>query len=72
MTGQKVNKVCDAIRKELERINDQNKYLLPILTTYIKKQPQEVKQVLSLIQSMQRKESELKQTAKVVPPHLNP
>lgn len=46
--------------------------MLPILTTYIKKDPQELKQVLSLIQKMQRDEHELNLTARVVPPHLNP
>lgn len=33
----KVNKICDALRAELERVNRDNFYLLPILTTYIKK-----------------------------------
>jgi hypothetical protein len=46
--------------------------MLPILTTYIKKQPQELKQVLSLIQSMQKEEAQLNLAANVVPPHLNP
>lgn len=49
-----------------------NKYLLPILTTYIKKQPQELKQVLKLIKDMQKKEEEENKTKRVVPPHLNP
>ena len=35
----KVNKICEALRSELEKINDKNSYLLPILTTYIKKEP---------------------------------
>lgn len=33
----KINKVCEALKAELETINHGNKYLLPILTTYIKK-----------------------------------
>lgn len=53
-------------------MNTENFYLLPILTTYIKKEPQELKQVLSKIQEMQRSEAEMNQTARVVPPHLNP
>ena len=45
----KINKVCDALRQELELANKDNCYMLPILTTYIKKDPQELKQVLALI-----------------------
>ena len=56
---EKVNRICDALRQELEAVNNDNVYLLPILTTYIKKQPQEIKQVLALIQNMQKKEAEL-------------
>ena len=55
---QKVNKICDALRAELEKVNDKNAYLLPILTTYIKKEPQELKQVLSRVQEMRRTEIE--------------
>ncbi len=39
VTFTKVNKICDAIKDELWKINTDNKYLLPILTTYIKRQP---------------------------------
>ena len=67
----KVNTICDALRAELIKVDKDNFYLLPILTTYIKKQPQELKQVLALIQDMQRKEQELNQISRVVPPHLN-
>lgn len=38
-SGDKVNKVCDAIKEELVKRNEGNKYLLPILTIYVKKQP---------------------------------
>ena len=34
---EKVNRICDALRQELETVNTDNVYLLPILTTYIKK-----------------------------------
>ena len=27
---QKVNKICDALRAELEKVNDKNVYLLPV------------------------------------------
>ena len=46
---EKVNKICDSLKDQLVGLNQDNKYLLPILTTYIKKQPQELKQVLKLI-----------------------
>ena len=46
---EKVNKICDSVKDQLVGLNQDNKYLLPILTTYIKKQPQELKQVLKLI-----------------------
>jgi len=42
------------------------------LTTFIKKEPQELKQALSKIQEMQRHEEAHNLMAKVVPPHLNP
>lgn len=60
------------LQTELERVDKDNKYLLPILTTYIKRQPQQLKQVLIKIQEMQRSEVALGLTTKVVPPHLNP
>jgi IKI3 family len=42
----KVNKICNALKLALEKVNHENKYLLTIMTTYIKRQPQELKQVL--------------------------
>jgi hypothetical protein len=33
----KVNVVCVALQQELERVDKENNYLLPILTTYIKR-----------------------------------
>ena len=38
-SSDKVNRVCDAIKEELVKRNEGNKYLLPILTIYVKKQP---------------------------------
>lgn len=35
----KINKICDAIKEELQKINIDNNYLLPILTISVKKQP---------------------------------
>ena len=48
-----------------------NCFLLPILTVYVKKQPQELKQVLNLIRTMQQAEKLSNKTSRVVPPHLN-
>ena len=36
----KVNIVCESLKKVLVARNEANKYLLPILTIYVKKQPQ--------------------------------
>jgi len=33
----KVNTICEALKIALEKVNTENKYLLPILTTYIKR-----------------------------------
>lgn len=71
-TSGKVNRVCEALKAELVKRNENNRYLLPILTIYVKKQPQELKQVLDLIREMQQKEKTLHQKTRVVPPHLNP
>ena len=38
-TTPKINQICDALRSALEKVNQENVYLLPILTTYIKKEP---------------------------------
>lgn len=46
--------------------------MLPVLTVYVKKQPQELKQVLDLIRDMQLQEKKLNLASRVVPPHLNP
>jgi hypothetical protein len=40
---EKINTICDALKEALEKVNGGNKYLLPILTTYIKRDPQELK-----------------------------
>ena len=70
--GTKINRVCDAIRDELVKRNKENKYMLPILTTYVKKHPQQLKEVLDLIRNMQKEEKALNKVARIVPPHLNP
>ena len=55
----KINTICEALKAELQKINVDNNYLLPILTISVKKQPQELKQVLDMIREMQQKEKNL-------------
>lgn len=45
----KVNRICEALKESLNKVNINNEYLLTILTTFIKKEPQELKQALSKI-----------------------
>lgn len=68
----KVNLICTALKESLEKVNVENKYLLCILTTYIKREPQELQQALFKIQDMQRDEKAQGKQARVIPPHLNP
>lgn len=68
----KVEVICNALRAHLEQINENNNYLLPVLTTYVKKQPQELKEVLNLIKDMRKEEQENESHSDPVPPHLNP
>lgn len=66
----KINEVCDLIRAELERIDDKKEFVLPILTTYIKKTPQELIDVLYLVKDLKSNEKQVDR--KIIPPHLNP
>ena len=69
----KINEICDLLRNELNIRTDDGcdiDLTLPILTTYAKKTPQELTEVLYLIKSL--KEKEAGKDRKVVPPHLNP
>ena len=49
--GSKVNRVCEALRKVLVEMGE-NKYLLPIITTYIKMTDPQLETVLSIIQKI--------------------
>ena len=53
LVGTKVNEICDALRAELLKRNE-NRFLLPILTTYVKKTPQQLREVLDKIREMQQ------------------
>lgn len=75
----KINNICDVLKVEIEKKNndqdEKNKYLLTLLTIYVKKQPQEIKQALDLIREMQKEEKKSKEAqlkVKMIPPHLNP
>ena len=67
---QKVNEICDLIRAELTKIDKNSELVLPILTTYVKKNPQELIDALYLVKSLKSNEQGVKR--KVIPPHLNP
>mmetsp|Transcript_12010 Transcript_12010/g.20268 ORF Transcript_12010/g.20268 Transcript_12010/m.20268 type:complete len:314 (-) Transcript_12010:1219-2160(-) len=72
LSSNKVNIVCEALKGELQARNQANQYLLPILTVYVKKQPQELKQVLNLIREMQQEQKKQNLQNRVIAPHLNP
>jgi elongator complex protein 1 len=61
-TKGKVNNICQAVRKELLDIN-KNKFLLCILTTYVKNNPPELEEVLLVIKEL--RDNEAKKTNKV-------
>jgi elongator complex protein 1 len=65
----KINSICDLMRNEISSLNENNEMLLPILTTYIKKTPQELAQVLLVIKKL--KEGERGERRAPLPPHLN-
>ncbi|XP_052279525.1 putative elongator complex protein 1 isoform X1 [Dreissena polymorpha] len=54
----KVNTICDAVRKALIGI-DENKYLLSILTTYVRKSKPELEQALQLVKKLRACTNEL-------------
>jgi elongator complex protein 1 len=66
----KINEVCDLMRQELEGREDKNELMLPMLTTYVKKSPQELIEALYLVKTLKLKEKDVKR--KIIPPHLNP
>jgi hypothetical protein len=43
----KINNICDLLKVEIEKKsndeNEKNKYILTLLTIFVKKQPQEIK-----------------------------
>ena len=67
---QKINEIWDLIRNELNEIDKNSEFALPILTTYVKKSPQELIDALYLVKSLKSKEQGIKR--KIIPPHLNP
>ncbi|EFA84443.1 elongation protein 1 [Heterostelium album PN500] len=50
-TPGKVNLVCDKLREVFVKI-DQNRFIQPVLTTYVKKSPPELDEALRLIQNL--------------------
>jgi hypothetical protein len=50
-----VNVVCDALRKALEQI-DSEKYVLIMISTYVKKQPAQLDKALEFVLEMKQSE----------------
>ncbi|EDV26443.1 uncharacterized protein TRIADDRAFT_22184, partial [Trichoplax adhaerens] len=51
LTGSKIDKICDAVRESLTLINF-NKYILSVITSYVKKTTAELDKALQLIKSL--------------------
>lgn len=66
----KVNSICELTKAALEKIN-KDRYILSIMTTYLKKIPNEIEQCLEIIRQFKQIESSQEQK-QAVPPHLNP
>ncbi|KAG0000493.1 hypothetical protein BGZ65_004319, partial [Modicella reniformis] len=58
----KVNHICDTIRKELE-ILDKNTYINSILTTYVRKSPPDLESALLLLAELRNKDQALAEEA---------
>jgi elongator complex protein 1 len=58
----KINLICNALRDVFQTLNP-NKYLLPILTTYVTKNPQEIEAALKLVQGLKNAGNEAKSDA---------
>jgi elongator complex protein 1 len=67
---QKINEICDRMRTELENIDVNKELVLPILSTYVKKNPQELIEALYLVRDLKNSGKAIER--KVIPPHLNP
>jgi len=57
LSHRKVNSVCDTLRQLMEK-RDAERYLLPILTALVCKDPAEVETALRLVQTIRRRELE--------------
>jgi len=66
----KINEICDLMREELNKRDEKTELLLSILTTYVKKTPQELIEALYLVKEIKVNEKNV--VRKVIPPHLNP
>lgn len=54
----KVNSVCDTLRAEMEKRQMPERYLLPILTTLVCKDPADIESALRMVQALRTKELE--------------
>ena len=58
LSRSKVNNVCDTLRAEMERRNLPERYLLPILTALVCKDPADIESALRLVQGLRARELE--------------
>ena len=58
------------MREELVAIDEDKEFTLPILTTYVKKTPQQLIEALYLVKDLKTNEQNIER--KIIPPHLNP
>ncbi|KAG0241352.1 IKI3 family-domain-containing protein [Mortierella sp. GBAus27b] len=58
----KVNNICDAVRKELEPL-DRNTYINSVLTTYVRKTPPDLEAALLLLAELRNKDQALAEDA---------
>ncbi|KAF9995387.1 hypothetical protein BGZ80_001407 [Entomortierella chlamydospora] len=60
--AEKVNQICDAVRKELQTL-DRNTYINAVLTTYVRKSPPDLESALLLLAELKDKDQALAEDA---------
>ncbi|KAG0196709.1 hypothetical protein BGX28_009840, partial [Mortierella sp. GBA30] len=60
--AEKVNKICDAVRKELHNL-DRNTYINSVLTTYVRKSPPDLESALLLLAQLKDQDQALAEDA---------
>ncbi|KAG0325923.1 hypothetical protein BGZ99_010376 [Dissophora globulifera] len=60
--AEKVNKICDAVRQELQKL-DRNTYINSVLTTYVRKTPPDLESALLLLAELKDQDQKLAEDA---------